>query len=100
MPRVLNYKQTRSIPAGAVYIGRFNRNSGLPGSKWANPFTIGRDGTRAEVIAKYEAHLHASGLINQVHELRGCDLVCSCAPLRCHGDLLLRLANAAAPSMP
>jgi hypothetical protein len=26
--------------------------------------------------------------------LRGCDLVCFCAPLACHGDLLLWLANA------
>jgi hypothetical protein len=25
---------------------------------------------------------------------RGCDLVCFCAPRPCHGDLLLRLANA------
>jgi Domain of unknown function (DUF4326) len=27
-------------------------------------------------------------------EFRGCDLVCFCAPRPCHGDLLLRLANA------
>ena len=27
-------------------------------------------------------------------ELRGGDLVCFCAPRACHGDLLLRLANA------
>ena len=27
-------------------------------------------------------------------ELRGRDLVCFCAPLPCHGDLLRRLANA------
>ena len=26
-------------------------------------------------------------------ELRGKDLVCWCAPLACHGDLLLRLAG-------
>jgi hypothetical protein len=33
-------------------------------------------------------------LINDVHELRGRDPVCWCAPdLPCHGDLLLRLAN-------
>jgi hypothetical protein len=30
-----------------VYIGR--------PSKWGNPFQIGRDGTRDEVIAKYRA---------------------------------------------
>jgi hypothetical protein len=42
MCRVLN-KRTDTHD-GAVYIGR--------GSKWGNPFVIGRDGTRAEVIAK------------------------------------------------
>jgi hypothetical protein len=26
-------------------------------------------------------------------ELRGCDLVCWCARLPCHGDVLLRLAS-------
>jgi hypothetical protein len=36
--------------------------------------------------------LHESGLIVKVHELRGLNLVCWCAPLPCHGDLLLRLA--------
>ena len=29
-----------------VYIGR--------PSKWGNPFAVGRDGTRAQVIARYE----------------------------------------------
>jgi len=91
---VLNYKSTHGIPQGAVYIGRANKTYGLPESKWANPYKIGRDGTRDEVIARYERYLHASGLISQVHELRGKDLVCWCAPQACHGDVLLRLANA------
>lgn len=46
MISVLN-KHCCGIPEDAVYIGR--------GSKWGNPFVIGRHGTRAEVIAKYEA---------------------------------------------
>jgi hypothetical protein len=29
-----------------------------------------------------------------VPKLRGRDLVCWCAPLACHGDVLIRLANA------
>ncbi len=90
LPRVLN-KRTHGMPDGAVYIGRTVRR--LAGSKWANPFKIDRHGTREEVIAKYEQHLHASGLINDIHELRGKDLVCWCSPLSCHGDVLLRLAN-------
>jgi Domain of unknown function (DUF4326) len=32
-------------------------------------------------------------LINDIHELRGKDLACWCAPEACHGDLLRRLAN-------
>lgn len=44
MCRVLN-KHHAGIPADAVYIGR--------GSKWGNPFRLGRDGDRATVIAKH-----------------------------------------------
>lgn len=86
MCRVLN-KHHAGIPAGAVYIGR--------GSKWGNPFRIGRDGDRAAVVAKYERWLaDQHHLLRALDELHGCDLVCFCAPRACHGDLLLRLANA------
>jgi len=46
LPRILN-KHTHGIPADATYIGR--------GSPWGNPFVIGRDGNRNEVVAKYAA---------------------------------------------
>jgi hypothetical protein len=82
--KVLN-KHRDGIPIGAVYIGR--------PSKWGNPFVIGRDGTREEVVAKYSQWLFDSGRIDQIEELRGKDLVCFCAPLVCHGDVLLQLAN-------
>jgi hypothetical protein len=85
MPKVLN-KRRDGIPEGAVYIGR--------GGKWGNPFVIGEDGTRAEVIAKYRQMIMGSpGLLDRLHELRGKDLVCWCAPQACHGDVLLELAN-------
>lgn len=64
-------------------------------TKWGNPFVVGRDGTREECIAKYEqwapqqAHLMAA-----LHELRGRTLGCHCKPKACHGDPLLRWANA------
>jgi hypothetical protein len=46
-------------------------------------------------IAKYEWWLrNQHHLLRALDELRGCDLVCFCAPRPCHGDLLLRLANA------
>jgi hypothetical protein len=56
---------------------------------------FGRDGSRASVIAKYERWLaDQHHLLRALDELRGRDLVCFCAPLACHGDLLRRLANA------
>jgi hypothetical protein len=56
----------------------------------------GRHGTREEIIAEFERDLYGSALINDIDELRGCDLLCWCTPKLCHGDVLLRLANAAA----
>lgn len=65
------------------------------GVEWGNPYRIGRDGTRADVIALYERYLRKRhDLLRALDELRGKDLVCFCAPLPCHGDLLRRLANA------
>ena len=69
-----------------VYIGR--------PSKWGNPFVIGADGSRAEVISKYERMLMTSPTLQAaLHELKGKDLVCWCSPQACHGDVLLKLAN-------
>jgi hypothetical protein len=84
--RVLNKKQLRGVVPHAVYIGR--------PSVWGNPFVIGKDGTRAEVVEKYERSLlRQPHLMAQLGKLRGCNLICWCAPLQCHGDVLLRLAN-------
>jgi len=86
MCKVLN-RHRDGVPVGAVYIGR--------GSKWGNPFRIGADGDRAAVIARHAAWLRGQhDLLRALDELRGKDLVCFCAPQACHGDVLLRLANA------
>ena len=70
-----------------VYIGR--------PSKWGNPFVIGPDGTRDDVIARYEAWLlEQPELVDALPELAGKTLGCWCAPRACHGDVLARLANA------
>lgn len=85
MPKVLNRKHV-GIPTGAVYVGR--------PSKWGNPFVIGRDGSREEVIKKYEDTLTGNHeLFAQLRELCGKDLVCWCSPFPCHADVLLRYAN-------
>ena len=85
MPRILN-KRRDAIPPNSVYVGR--------PSKWGNPFKIGRDGTREEVIAEYAYWIERqSQLMDDLGELRGKDLVCWCAPLPCHADILLEMAN-------
>jgi hypothetical protein len=87
-PKILNVNTTpREELTGAVYIGR--------GSKWGNPFKIGADGTRDEVIAKFAEYIdnHPALMAEARTELKGKDLVCFCKPLACHGDILLRIAN-------
>lgn len=93
MPKVLNMR-TDQIPKDAVYVGR--------PTKWGNPFIIGKDGTREEVIDKYADWLddmilnqNKVDLADVLDELQGKDLVCWCAPLPCHADVLLELANKA-----
>ncbi|RTM06740.1 MAG: DUF4326 domain-containing protein [Bradyrhizobiaceae bacterium] len=50
--------------------------------------------SRPQVIAEYRARIVAQPkLMNALDELRGRDLVCWCAPLACHGDVLRELAN-------
>jgi hypothetical protein len=72
MCKVLNARQVGKQPMpGRVYVGR--------PSKWGNPFVIGRDGLRDDVIAKYRAWiLRQPALITALHELRGKDLICWC----------------------
>lgn len=85
---ILN-KHRSGVPAGAVYIGR--------GTMWGNPFVIGKDGDRNEVCEKHTAHLKSQIRNNEVSlqqlaALHGKDLVCFCAPLRCHGETLQKAA--------
>lgn len=68
-----------------VYIGR--------GSKWGNPFVIGQDGSRDEVIEKYHEWILTQPQIKDLEELRGKRLGCFCKPNRCHGDILVELLN-------
>lgn len=73
-----------------VYIGR--------PSKWGNPFAIGKDGTREEVIAKYREEMIDKPGNRWIksearRELKGKKLGCWCAPEACHGDVLAEIAN-------
>lgn len=98
-PRVLNRHACGGrIPDGAVYVGR--------PTKWGNlwshlPETQARYrvATRDEAVDAYEAWItraierDPAALDRLRDELRGKDLVCWCAPHRCHAEVLLRLAN-------
>ena len=69
-----------------VYIGR--------PSVWGNPFKIDKDGTRAEVIKKYEAYIRSNNqLLVLLPSLKGKKLGCWCYPKFCHGDVLIKLIN-------
>ena len=86
--RILNRK-TDAIAHDAVYVGRG------PGSKFGNKFVIGRDGNRDQVIELYRQWLWReikSGRITRddLLALDGHDLVCWCAPLPCHAEVLRR----------
>lgn len=86
MPEVLNMRTLDEGPPrpNAVYVGR--------PTKWGNPWTIGVHGTREKVIQRYATWLYSTDLTD-IEELRGKDLVCWCAPLPCHADVLLEAAN-------
>lgn len=102
-PEVLNRKTLRKdergrypSPVDAVYVGR--------PSKWGNPFTIAGtqhlkhltdEQRRASVISMFKDWFENSpdSPIGDIEELRGKDLICWCAPLPCHADILLEEAN-------
>ena len=78
-----------------VYVGRGAPERGLPRSKWANPFHIGKDGSREVVLERFRKHAVAGFTEEDLGTLRGCTLVCHCKLTeRCHGDILLSLIPA------
>lgn len=87
-PKVWNTRDPQ-CPADAVYIGR--------GSKYGNPFVMGTRHVpnRDTACDLYEQYIEANPERKQdfIEELRGKDLVCFCAPQRCHGDYLIAIAN-------
>ena len=61
-------------------------------SKWGNPFKIGRDGDRNQVIELYRNWVvKQRDLMSSLNELKGKCLGCFCKPKRCHGDILVRM---------
>jgi hypothetical protein len=74
-----------------VYIGR--------GSGWGNPYAIGFDGDRDEVIRKFAYDFQrdflrgGAELKEKLKQHKGKRLGCHCAPAPCHGDILAEFLN-------
>jgi hypothetical protein len=79
--RVVHCKKT----SYTEYIGR--------PSSFGNPFAIGADGTREEVIEKYEAYARNNpSLLELIRDLpEDTVLGCWCYPKPCHGDVIIKL---------
>lgn len=85
MPRVVRCRKGKPLLRNTVYIGR--------PTQFGNPFHIGPDGTREEVVDKYrtyfEERLKEPVFRATLEGLRGKNLACWCAPAACHGDVIL-----------
>jgi len=85
--KVINAKDREDYPADqVVYIGR--------PSPWGNPYVMGRDGTRDEVVDEFESFFlnkveeDAEFREKTLKELKGKILMCYCKPEACHGDII------------
>lgn len=83
--QILNRKHLEAWPPGSIYIGR--------GTPFGNPYVLGERGDRDAVCDQYAdqlAYRVAQGDPVVLTALLGLKedsiLVCSCAPLRCHGN--------------
>jgi uncharacterized protein YebE (UPF0316 family) len=86
MVRIKNIRNEELKTDSDVYIGR--------GSKWGNPFVIGKDGDRNLVIKKFKKYFDSNNeLKKDIQELRGKNLVCYCSPKKCHGEVLIEKVN-------
>lgn len=107
--RVINGKQDGFIGKNKIYIGRANKSLGLEGSPLANPYKVGADGTRSEVIALYRTWLwnkivigynnpnetfeELFSIARRVKNGETIEFSCYCKPLDCHGDVLVACIN-------
>lgn len=91
MPQVYN-KRHNDFSYEAVYVGR--------PTAFGNPFIVGKDGKQGECVELYRSwiwHPEQKWLREKImNELRGKDLICWCAPLDCHADVIMEIANSEA----
>ena len=90
--QVVNQKQAGKV---GTYIGR--------PSPLGNPFVVGRDGTREEVIGKFRRYVWTeiqsekgpvveaiNGLTERAMKGEAIVLRCWCTPLACHGEVIVQ----------
>ena len=108
-PQYNNLKEWCQDQTKNIYIGRgcvvfIDNSDGTrrryppKDSIFANPFKVGRDGDRKEIIQKYRTYIRkklSTGEINDIHltDLHGKNLGCWCKPDLCHGDVLLEILD-------
>lgn len=76
------YNGRYTYPKDAVWVDRR--------SKYGNPFKMKSEADRDHVCDSFEKAILPT---LDVRELKGKDLVCWCAPKRCHADAILKKAN-------
>jgi len=80
-----------------IYIGRKKSKY-----HFGNPFEIGKDGSRKDVIKKFRLWITKKAyhdiepqrrdwIIDNMHTLKGRILGCWCSPQECHGDVYVEL---------
>jgi hypothetical protein len=93
-----------------IKVERADINCGR-GSKWGNPFVIGKDGSREDVVRKHKEWIllwlkekkeviivcygrrYTNKVVDDVEELRGLKCGCYCKPLACHLDVFVEFLN-------
>lgn len=91
MPEV--YSKRKGAPKPPGYAVLIDRTTSL-----GNPYVIGRDGNREEVLQQFEAYARDrirrdANFRATVRSLLVADLLCWCAPLPCHGNIYHKLAR-------
>lgn len=81
---IFNISKGENPTKGSSYVGR--------GSPYGNPFKIGVDGDRVEVIRKFRESLTAEKIL-EIKKLKGKNLACHCVPLMCHAEVIAEIAN-------
>ena len=86
MSAVINLRQEPKLREAFEYAHVHNNTVLIDRrTKWGNPFRVGVDGSREEVIA-----------LEELAEIAGCWYACWCLPRPCHGEVLARAAAWAA----